>query len=143
MTMCAFCSIDRPDSDFSSGRKQCKPCRVRKQADYQRTPEGRATSRRARLKHRYNVTPEWYDATLEAQGGHCAICPATNPGNAGKEFFSVDHDHNCCNGPRSCGKCVRGLLCLRCNNSLGWMETHAQGINAYMAAFTDDASVIR
>lgn len=36
--------------------------------------------------------------------------------------FVVDHDHNCptCKGaPVSCGLCVRGFLCFRCNAMLG------------------------
>jgi hypothetical protein len=31
----------------------------------------------------------------------------------------VDHDHNHCKGDRSCGDCVRGLLCADCNRGLG------------------------
>jgi hypothetical protein len=32
--------------------------------------------------------------------------------------FCVDHDHTCCPGEYTCGKCVRGLLCDDCNKKL-------------------------
>jgi hypothetical protein len=39
----------------------------------------------------------------------------------GAHGFAVDHDHDCCSG-RSCGRCVRGLLCTSCNTGLGQLE---------------------
>lgn len=30
----------------------------------------------------------------------------------------TDHDHACCSGPTSCGRCVRGLLCRACNKEV-------------------------
>lgn len=64
---------------------------------------------------RYGLTEGEYDALLEQQGGVCAIC--RKPCERG--CLSIDHDHRCCPGDRSCGKCVRGLLCRRCNQGLG------------------------
>lgn len=31
----------------------------------------------------------------------------------------IDHDHGCCSGKVSCGKCIRGVLCGPCNIGLG------------------------
>lgn len=31
----------------------------------------------------------------------------------------IDHDHACCVGFKTCGKCTRGLLCMGCNVGLG------------------------
>lgn len=33
--------------------------------------------------------------------------------------WCFDHDHNCCSGLKSCGRCRRGLLCHKCNRALG------------------------
>lgn len=81
------------------------------------TPEGKSASIARDLMRKYGLTVEAFDAMLSAQGGGCAVCGAT-PAVTGRRL-AVDHDHGCCPGERSCGKCVRGLLCFACNSSLG------------------------
>jgi len=50
-----------------------------------------------------------YRAMVEAG---CRICGSSdNP--------HVDHDHTCCPGDKTCGKCVRGILCAKHNVGLG------------------------
>ena len=73
-------------------------------------------TREQRWQQVYNLSAEQYWAIYEAQGGCCAICQKSK----GKlRALSVDHDHTCCDGPTSCGKCVRSLLCTMCNRYLG------------------------
>lgn len=49
-------------------------------------------------------------------GFKCPIC-----GQSGGERH-VDHDHSCCQGSYSCGKCIRGLVCSECNQVIKWVE---------------------
>jgi len=72
------------------------------------------------LLGRYGLTSSDYAAILSAQGGGCAGCGAALSANGRR--LAVDHDHSCCPGTKSCGQCVRGLLCTKCNLTLGRME---------------------
>jgi len=47
------------------------------------------------------------------------------PGAGRAALLAVDHDHNCCAGAHSCGKCVRGLICGNCNTALGLAHNDA------------------
>jgi recombination endonuclease VII len=71
------------------------------------------------ILERYNLTADQYAAMLEAQSGACAICKKAPDPTGRMKRLSVDHDHGCCPGDRSCGKCVRGLLCGTCNGMIG------------------------
>jgi len=44
-------------------------------------------------------------------------------GKAGMDHITVDHDHACCEGVGSCGKCIRGLAHMRCNQGFGQVES--------------------
>jgi Recombination endonuclease VII len=70
------------------------------------------------IRIKYCLSAKEYYAILERQNGHCATCPKTEE-ECSKKRFHVDHDHSCCPGERSCGKCVRGLLCQQCNMAIG------------------------
>ena len=124
---CRYCHI-RPKTKhdreiiraarYAAKRKIC----IAKRTEWGRKnpSKQRGHARRSAIR-RYGVTPEWYDATLKSQSGRCAICGSTKPGGGGR--FHIDHDHNCCPGTkRSCGKCVRGLLCAMCNSRLSFIE---------------------
>ena len=66
---------------------------------------------RIRLR-RYGLSQPQYLELWQKQGGLCAVCRSRPPA-------VIDHDHTCCDGVETCGNCVRGLLCVRCNLLLG------------------------
>jgi hypothetical protein len=67
------------------------------------------------VQRTYALTPEEYAKLYEHQGRRCAICRRAT---GATKRLAVDHDHTCCPGPTSCGKCVRGLVCGPCNDVL-------------------------
>lgn len=114
----------RDDQD----RKQCSRCwEWKAPADYMSNPriKGGLHSfclrcwRNDKLKTAYGITLGEYEEMLTQQNGGCAICRGTNA--SGRNLY-VDHDHACCPGGKSCGQCVRALLCDPCNRSLGLMR---------------------
>lgn len=95
-------------------------------------PERTARNRLAERCKAYGITPERYFELLSSQGGVCAICH-TPPD---RRMLAVDHDHACCPMPmRSCGRCVRGLLCSACNIAVGFYESPKwrTTVRAYLA----------
>src|SRR5699024_1004206 len=70
-------------------------------------------------RNKYNISQEEYLELLNAQGGVCAICGETNKNG---RTLAVDHNHNCCPGEKTCGDCIRQLLCSSCNSGLGFFR---------------------
>jgi hypothetical protein len=60
----------------------------------------------------HGLTAGELSALRDDHNGRCAICQR-------EAELCVDHDHACCSGTYSCGKCVRGLLCRSCNSGIG------------------------
>jgi hypothetical protein len=75
--------------------------------------------RKADRQRRYGLSPEAYYIILAAQGGVCAI-PGCGVLSTDENPLHVDHDHTCCLGRKSCGECIRGLLCNRHNLGIGY-----------------------
>lgn len=78
----------------------------------------------------FNISQQDYDLMLEKQGGLCKVCNTDKPGGR-INLFAIDHDHSCCpEQGKSCGQCVRGLLCSRCNLTLGLIGDDVNLLNA-------------
>lgn len=95
----------------------CKPCR--------RTLYDIPEKQRARgLIRKYGITAAQYDDILAAQGGVCHVCKL--PPREGT-LLHVDHDHSCCpDWRKTCGSCIRGLLCFFCNTGLGYFDDNPE-----------------
>jgi len=151
MKPCRECGTVLPLIDFPVRKDQadghhwwCFPCKRAKDIEYAgdhragnlegvrrsarryaRKPEVRAAKTGYVRLRKYGLTPEVFAAKLAEQGGHCPFCP---PGMVA-EAWDVDHDHRCCPGQWSCGRCVRAILCRLHNRGLG--------------AFGDDPELLR
>lgn len=104
--ICGFCKVDKPMDQFGPRPNSryalgwwCRPCE-----------NNRASVRK------HGLTVEQKVTIAQAAGG-CAICGHDDPGSKG---WVVDHDHECCDGPNSCPKCRRGVLCGWCNKVLAY-----------------------
>ena len=92
--------------------------------------ESRKKSNRKYRISSYGLTQEQFDLILAAQNYACAMCH--EPFEEGQLIY-VDHDHACCRGKnRSCGGCIRGLLCHTCNIALGHIERRYAMARAYL-----------
>lgn len=155
---CKGCGEAKPADGFYKSprtkdglRGKCRSCTIADSKAYHSLPENAArrrelerlrgrdpeTVKRHRLWTWFRITWEQYEEMLERQGGVCAICKSDEPGGRGR--FHVDHDHSCCAGPKSCGKCVRGLLCSRCNPMVGMAQDNVDILRAAVHYLEDNA----
>jgi hypothetical protein len=81
----------------------------------------------APCRHRYvgviqahNLSTDWAVRLITAT--ECELCHNRFPMGKHRLSCHVDHDHGCCTGKRTCGRCVRGIVCGRCNLILGAVE---------------------
>jgi len=120
---CLRCGLWKPESSFYAAKHT---------SDHLQ-PHCKACTQEQAIFSRMKMDGPSYEAKLLAQGGACSIC-----GNADGRLV-IDHDHECCPGEYSCGKCHRGLLCAGCNKGLGFFrdnpETLKSAIN-YLERFT-------
>lgn len=124
---CGKCSCFKDVSEFSRSRDRsngltsiCKKCAsIRFKKGY--NSELKSKHWEKRLTRLYGISAQEYSSLLERQNGFCAICKKKT-----KTKLAVDHCHKS-------GK-VRGLLCFRCNSTLGKVED-SQELLAYFIEY--------
>jgi hypothetical protein len=132
--VCVKCGIEKDLDLFAKGRNYkdgrrgtCKRCHTDYVIDYyNKNPDKKAekvrlNSGRDTNWKRHKISKEHYDQMLSKFNGKCHSC-------RDNVATSIDHDHSCCPGLRSCGKCVRGVLCHNCNSALGLMKDSKEKI---------------
>ena len=129
--VCYICKETKPDIEFypeprNTGRNgkesRCKDCSRARTTKYRElnADKEKLQQRISKRKKLTNFSNELYEATLEEQGGVCAICKTDTPG--GRGTFHADHDH-------STGQ-TRGVLCHSCNVGLGHFLDNADLLQA-------------
>ena len=115
-------------------KKQCKTCHENKvlsefyfdkrgTGHFETACKACAKNRKAQIHRRliFNLTEDQFQALIKRQSNRCGICQQVLDFNKPRSF-GIDHDHRCCPGFRSCGQCIRGLLCTGCNHGLYFIE---------------------
>jgi hypothetical protein len=69
---------------------------------------------------KYRMTKADWQKIFDEQKGCCYLC-GVDLGEAlkRKRGVHIDHNHSCCARERTCGRCIRGLACHRCNQGIG------------------------
>lgn len=134
---CGYSEVSKKNRKYTATDKYCPWCKVYKPLESFHLDNKRKSRKSAYCKScytivRYNLTVDKYNALLAAQNGLCAIAGCSN------KPTDIDHDHSCCSGAYSCGKCVRGLLCRSCNLALGLINddiVKVAGLQTYLSEF--------
>ena len=131
MKTCTKCGLVKSESEFALKNKitglrnaWCKTCN----RDYQKlhyqlhkdTYKAKARQYEidnggSKQAHTHNTTVENIELLKARYNGMCWSCKEN-------QATVVDHDHKCCPGKGSCGKCIRGMLCQDCNVGLGYFR---------------------
>ncbi len=97
---------------------KCKKCTLidRKAAKIKNPKKIADIDTNSRLKRMYGITLTQYNQLFSAQNGCCKTCE--RPAGDFKKVLVVDHCHTT--------KLVRGLLCMPCNLTLGYVQDNTK-----------------
>lgn len=125
MKTCSKCDKEKVISEFAKNpssksglSNKCREC-FNAQVRARYTKDDR---RRHHLRYKFGLSLEQYEQMIEDCDARCPACKRQSTD------LHIDHDHRCCSGKSSCGKCIRGLLCGPCNRALGLLQENEEAI---------------
>lgn len=115
-------SFVKDQSKKSGVRTIC--CQCDKDKQNSKSPEEKRIENRKSTVRQYNLDMEELNWLITQQNNRCLICQTLlNLDPTKGPVAAIDHDHRCCaRKQHSCGKCVRGVLCDKCNCGLGFFK---------------------
>lgn len=97
-------------------RDRCAKCGEHATNMTAKSPYCKRCRRDKRMMIHYGLSAVQVDALIAKAEGRCPLCKKQTT------RWSVDHDHTCCPGKKSCGDCVRGVICDLCNRGIGFFQ---------------------
>jgi hypothetical protein len=122
---CCRCRRVKSITDFYKNKQAarglqgiCKDC-TREASRQWRTRnriKDRQYAQKHRLREKFGITIDHYQALLDQQGGKCAICNGVEQvaSNGISRLMAVDHNHDTGS--------IRGILCTNCNRAIGLLH---------------------
>lgn len=115
--VCFRCKTEKPITDFYRSnvryyQRECIACTKERRQRWWKSELGRRSSANTKLKARFGVTIEEYEAMVLAVGGHCQICGVDVSYNGHR--LALDHNHQTGH--------LRGILCKACNAGIGRLK---------------------
>jgi hypothetical protein len=132
--LCTACGVTKPIDQYNKRAASkdglngwCRPCVNAKSLAWYRGNRERVKKnhREYMLRSQYGIGEAEFQRLLKLQGSKCALCPVTFSTEGSRRNLCVDHDHDT-------GQ-VRGLLCARCNTSIGQLGDSAEGLRRALA----------
>jgi hypothetical protein len=104
-------------TEYAKNNREAKRIAVRKHYYSEKGYQANKEKYQARrIKNMYGLSVEEYNELIK---NGCEVCGSF-------EKLCVDHDHSCCPTEKTCGKCIRGILCRQCNLAEGHIGSDAE-----------------
>jgi hypothetical protein len=131
-----FCPNCKKRGNTPPSRKndgKCNKCGIENLIDFRCPVCDIKRKKNENLVRRYGITLKQFNEILTNQGNVCKICSRDS------KRFVIDHDHACCDTKKTCGKCIRGIICENCNRALGLVEDSIEILNNMIRYLKENA----